>query len=117
LLFVAYTLGAYYNLKETIMDTCNRYALPRLLGLLSASVLFISLFLAQSVVNLGHAAEQPVSLNAPTQLAWWYGPGYPRDYYARHYWGGWHPGPYGCTQRCFHNRFTGAVVRCERVCN
>ena len=98
------------------MDTCYQRCSKQLLGMLSASLLFISLFFAQSLVNLGHAAEQPTAGTAPVQLAYWHGY-YPRGYYDRHYWSGWHPGPYGCTQRCFHNRYTGAVVRCERVCN
>ena len=101
------------------MDTCYRTCTKHLLGLISASLLFISLFLFQSYTNLGHAAEPNLSpLNNQTQLAWWHGPRWSNEYYGRYYWGGWRagPGPAGCQQRCFHNPYTGAISRCERVC-
>ncbi len=102
------------------MDTCYRNCTQRLFGLLSASLLFMSLFLVQSYTNLSHAAEPNLSpLSGQTQLAWWHGPRYPNAYYGRYYWGGWRaaPGPIGCQQRCFHNPYTGAIARCERFCN
>ena len=104
------------------MDTCYQHFTQRLFGLVSASLLFISLFFVQSYANLGHAAEPDLSplANNQIQLAWWHGPRWPDAYYGRYYWGGWRtaPGPFiGCQQRCFHNPYTGAIARCERICN
>ncbi|OGV38538.1 MAG: hypothetical protein A3F46_04690 [Legionellales bacterium RIFCSPHIGHO2_12_FULL_42_9] len=102
------------------MDTCYRNCTKRVFGLISASLLFMSLFFVQSYSNLGHAAEPNLSpiANSQMQLAWWHGPRYPNAYYGRYYWGGWHaaPGYAGCRQHCFHNPYTGAIARCERTC-
>ena len=103
------------------MDTYYQKCTKRVVGLISASLLFISLFFVQSFANLGHAAQPNVSpvANSQTQLAWWHGPRWGNDYYGRYYWGGWRaaPGYERCQQRCFHNPYTGAIARCERVCS
>ena len=103
------------------MDTCYQTRKISVRGILSASALFVALFIGQASLNVSHAAitsTDAVNFKNTTQLAYWWGPGpYDRGYYQRHYWSGWHPGPGQCQQRCLHNRWTGAVARCERVCN
>src|SRR3990167_3165336 len=68
------------------MDTCYRNCTKRVFGLISASLLFMSLFFVQSYSNLGHAAEPNLSpiANSQMQLAWWHGPRYPNAYYGRY---------------------------------
>lgn len=98
------------------MNKYIQHCVKPVYALLSGGLLFISLFFVQAFLNVSHADEVTPLATNPIQVAWW-GP-YPRDYYYRHYWSGWRAVPgYSCQQRCFHNRYTGAIVRCERICN
>ena len=108
------------------MDTCYKNYRTSIVTSVSTGVLFIGLLAGQACINPSQAAttSEP-TFNNTTQLAYWWRPWpyqrgyyYPRDNYQRHYWSGWYGNGYGnaCQQRCLHNRWTGAVVRCERIC-
>ena len=100
------------------MNTCKQYLQKAVIPVVSAGLLFVSLFTAEALINQSHAAtSEEMALKNGTQVAYFWGNWpYSRGYYQRHYWSGWHPAAPGCSQRCLHNRWTGAVARCERVC-
>lgn len=101
-------------MKIMVNNTCVKFR-----HFMASSLVFLGIILAFSLTKPSYAATSTdIAFDKATQVAWFWGPApYARDYYRWHHWSKWYPGATpGCHKRCLHNNWTGAVVRCERVC-
>ena len=94
----------------------------------SFTLLILSfLLLIGSLYSTVAKANTPSQLSSSTQLAYFIGyhssPGYhyappPRAYHRnKFFWTGWRHVGHGCRKNCLIDRWSGRVIRCNRVCH